>query len=605
MVKNLKHFKHLLTRFRILATVIVVLCFLGFLALNAFENKYKDRFYPGVFVGGVPVGGQSYDEAEKLFDTKANILKQNGLKATFTSINGVVKQVSMPMSVVGLTPDNSTEYFALGDWKSDLQEAYAFGHESNIIFNLKDHMRLLFGKKDFYFNNILLKENTDSFLGDQVYNLMKKSAPARFASVNSKITITKEIEGETINREEVLDVLNKKLITLDETTPDFLINKDIPSVTQEKLKPFLGLATSISKDRNVLFQYQGHEWSVLGPKLVTWLTINTENTIDIDQSKLESYLASTVAKFVDNPPEDSRFAMVEGKLVETVPGKAGTIVDEKSVLEKLQKILIESDSSVGVSTINVPIITIEVAPKITKSGIDKYRILDLVGEVRTNFDGSTADREHNIQIGAAAINGMIIAPGAEFSTIAAIGHVGAEEGYVKELVIKENTTTKEYGGGLCQIATTLFRLALNAGLPITERVNHRFVVHYYDPPGLDATIYGPHPDLRFVNDTGNYLLLQARVEGHEVIMELYGQKDGRSVAISKPLMYDKIPAPEVKYTQTPELPLGQTTCSEAEHDGLTTDVTYSVKYVSGSIKKMTFHSVYQPWQKVCLVGTAK
>ena len=115
------------------------------------------------------------------------------------------------------------------------------------------------------------------------------------------------------------------------------------------------------------------------------------------------------------------------------------------------------------------------------------------------------------------ITGILIAPGQEFSTANTIGEVTEEEGFVKEYVITGGQTVKELGGGLCQLATTLFRMALNTGLPITERVNHAYVIPYYGP-GLDATVYGPHPDFRFVNDTGNYILLQGTAKNNEVIL---------------------------------------------------------------------------------------
>ena len=183
----------------------------------------------------------------------------------------------------------------------------------------------------------------------------------------------------------------------------------------------------------------------------------------------------------------------------------------------------------------------------------------------------------------------------------AIGEVNEEGGFVKEYVIKEDRSVKELGGGLCQIATTLFRLALDSGLPITERVNHRYVVGYYGPC-LDATIYGPKPDLRFVNDTGNYILLQGRVEGDQVIFEFYGQKDDRKVEISEPVLSDELPAPDTRYITTADLKLGEFQCGEYPRKGITADVTYKVSYLDGRINEQNFHSVYQPWSKVCLIG---
>ncbi len=584
--------------------LLLVLIFFGALEYKIFDARYKDRFYPGIYLGGESVGGQTYQEVLDRFQNKITALEKNGLEANFESSQGVEK-INIPMSEIGFTADNSIEYFSVDDWENNLKKAYEWGHGPNPIRNLKEQAELLFIKKDFNFSAELQKFATDSFVEHTIYNFLKKSVPASFSFTGNKAVIKREVMGETIDRNEVLNTLEEKLVHLDITPANFVIKKDTPRVTKEKLEPYLDLAERFAKEENFVFQYGVFERKIKGSKFATWLTINQKNSIGVDRAKLETYLDSNIAKFIASSPQNSRFQMQGGELVETVSGKTGNAIDTTNILEKLEKIIADKNSGVIYNTIYIPIKVVRVEPKVTKETVEKYRIVDLVGAVRTSFNGSTADREHNIKIGAAAVNGIVISPGEEFSTVASIGHVSAQEGYVKEMVIKENKTTKEYGGGLCQIATTLFRLALNSGLPVTERQNHRFVVHYYDPPGLDATIYGPHPDFRFVNDTDSYLLLQARVEGKQVVMELYGQTDGRSVKISSPLVYDKIPAPPTKYIPSAETPLGQTKCTEAPHDGVTTDVLYSVKYPDGTIKEKNFHSVYQPWQKVCLVGTGE
>jgi len=94
-----------------------------------------------------------------------------------------------------------------------------------------------------------------------------------------------------------------------------------------------------------------------------------------------------------------------------------------------------------------------------------------------------------------------------------------------------------------ETAPTLFRAALGAGLPISERQNHSFRVRYYEPAGTDATIYGPHPDFRFVNDSGNHLLLQTRIDGTRAIFEFWGTRDGRIVQRSEPKIYNFVATP--------------------------------------------------------------
>jgi len=595
--------KHPLPKTHRLLFFISVLIFFGVLELQIFEVKYQDRFYPGVFINGESVGGKNYAETLAYFKERAQKLEGDGLHVNFESSKGV-RKIKIPTSTTGLTPDNSVEYFMLGDWEAELQKAYEWGHEEDFLQRSQDQIVLIFKKKNFNFPSVMQREAVDSLLEDNFYVLFKKSVPSRFSFFENKVSVLKEVVGENIDRGEVINVLEEKLARLDTTPANFVTHADVPEITEAKLTPFLNFADRFAKETNLVFQYQRHEWKIKGSRLVTWLTIRKDGLIGIDNIKLEDYLSNMVAKFIDNPPRNSRFEMRSGELVEIASGRKGFVVDINKILQKTEEIILKINFTPEYSTIYMPIEIVEVEPKVTKETVEKYRIKDLVGEVRTSFAGSSADREHNIKIGVAAINGMLIAPGAGFSTVASIGKVTEKEGYVKELVIKENKTTKEYGGGLCQVATTLFRLALNAGLPVTERVNHRFTVPYYNPPGLDATIYGPHPDLRFVNDMNNFLLLQARVEKKEVVMELYGQKDGRISEVSKALIYDKIPAPETKYAQSAEIPIGEVKCFETPHDGVTTDVLYTVKYSDGILKEKNFHSVYQPWQKVCLIGTA-
>ena len=189
-------------------------------------------------------------------------------------------------------------------------------------------------------------------------------------------------------------------------------------------------------------------------------------------------------------------------------------------------------------------------------------------------------------------------------------------GWLPELVIKGNKTVPELGGGLCQIGTTLFRAILASGLPITERQSHSYRVRYYEPAGADATIYEPRPDFRFVNDTGNYLLINGYVEGDEVTFEVWGTKDGRTTLFTGrnetssifkllPKIFNITPPPPKKIVETLDLAPGKTKCTETAHAGADAEFTYSVTYANGTVKKETYRSHYRPWQAVCLVGVEK
>jgi vancomycin resistance protein YoaR len=605
--------------------ILFIAVFLVIDAILYFEFVYADKFYPGVIIGDTNVGGKTYGEVISYFTDRARVLKDTGLRINFLD-GGAVKDIKIPMSAQGLTPDKSFEYFSVGEWEKTVQKAYQFGKVGSLGQRFSEQASLL-SKKNY--NNLpftLYEVSVDSFLSQELDLFLKKTQPARFAvNENGDMYIVSEKIGEKIDKTEIIRVLKKKLALFDVSSENFKTEMNIPITTGEKLAPFLGFAKELSRETGMIFRHDDYRWKAKGATLATWLTITESNTIGLDDNKIDAFFSKTVTPEIENAPKNSRFEMRNGKLKEIIRGRPGNIVNIADAEEKAEKIILEmqktfrkdgkfsalspstsSDASFDPETgaISIPIEISVKDPRITQETIDQYKISDLVGSAKTGFKGSSADRITNITVGASKLNGLLIAPDEEFSAVNSIGYVNEEAGYVKEYVIKDNASVKEFGGGLCQIATTLFRTVLNAGLPVTERANHRYVVSYYGP-GLDATIYGPHPDLRFVNDTGHYLLLQTKVIGNELLIELYGQKDDRKITISEPVLSKRIPAPVTKYIPTFELRAGTERCSETPRSGVTADVTYSVTLPNGNIREQHFNSVYQPWRKICLMGIRK
>ena len=132
-------------------------------------------------------------------------------------------------------------------------------------------------------------------------------------------------------------------------------------------------------------------------------------------------------------------------------------------------------------------------------------------------------------------------PNEEFSFNDYLGAVDASNGYLPELVIKDDVTTPEYGGGICQVSTTAFRAAMRSGMKITGRRNHSYPVSYYGTPGFDATVYKPSPNLTFVNDTGYPVYLDTKIFGTRLIFDVWGKSDGRQVTINGPFVTARRP----------------------------------------------------------------
>jgi len=183
----------------------------------------------------------------------------------------------------------------------------------------------------------------------------------------------------------------------------------------------------------------------------------------------------------------------------------------------------------------------KISPTVTLEKINDLGIKTLLAKGESNFAGSSIARIYNIRLGASKLNGVIIKPGEEFSFNNTLGAIDERSGFESELVIKNGALIPEFGGGLCQVSTTMFRAAIFAGLPIAERRPHSFPVRYYNPQGFDATVYPGIVDLKFINDTPAYLLVQTKISGTKLFFEIYGSDDGRKIALDGPHQYDQQP----------------------------------------------------------------
>ena len=253
--------------------------------------------------------------------------------------------------------------------------------------------------------------------------------------------------------------------------------------------------------------------------------------IRISPEDIHEYLTS-IAPLVNIQPINARFILVNEKAEEFVPAEYGLNLN----LETSKKLIIDAIIN-GVQEVNLSVELIE--PAITLDRVNELGITTLIGRGESDFGGSPSSRIHNIKVGSAKYNGEIVKPDEEFSFNNILGEVDEKSGYQSELVIKGGKLVYEYGGGLCQVSTTLFRSAIMAGLPILERKPHSFPVRYYDPQGYDATIYPGVVDLKFKNDTSNHILIQSRIEGTKLIFDIYGPDDGRKIVLEGPFQYDQ------------------------------------------------------------------
>jgi vancomycin resistance protein YoaR len=243
------------------------------------------------------------------------------------------------------------------------------------------------------------------------------------------------------------------------------------------------------------------------------------------------WLNATLGQSIDVPASEPDMEIENGRVVKFTPPQTGRTLNlYQTTLSVIQSL------EAGETTAQL---TIDTAQPATQLGdLNNLGIKELISRGQSNFGNSPANRKHNIAIGVDKMKGVIIAPGDTFSFNKYLGPVEAAEGFLPELVIKATGTVPEFGGGLCQVSSTTFRAAMQAGLPITERRNHSYAVSYYAPQGTDATIYPGVQDLKFVNDTpGSILIWPYFGPGTTLFFDFYGTKDSRQVILDNPVQY--------------------------------------------------------------------
>ncbi len=237
-------------------------------------------------------------------------------------------------------------------------------------------------------------------------------------------------------------------------------------------------------------------------------------------------------------------------------------------------------------------------------------ITQLVGEATTYYAGSTQPRKDNIFEAMSRFDGVMIAPGEVFSFNDALGDISPETGFVQGKIILGGRTVDGVGGGVCQVSTTLYRAALAGGFPIAARSSHGYRVGFYEqnnfPPGLDAAIYQPTQDLKFINDTDYHILIETSVfPGSDAVQfRLYSTNPGRQVVMEGPVIRNVTPPPATIYEANAEIPPGQSLQVDWAKEGA--DVTWVRIILDASgqeIRRDTIYTHYRPWAAVVQVAS--
>ncbi len=159
--------------------------------------------------------------------------------------------------------------------------------------------------------------------------------------------------------------------------------------------------------------------------------------------------------------------------------------------------------------------------KLTTEGLSKLGISAIIGEFTTR--GFAADSGMNIKRAADQINGTIVQPGATFSLNAATNPRDGAHGYIEAGIIEDGHPARGIGGGVSQVATTLYNAAYFAGMTNVEHKEHSFYISRY-PAGREATVFDDLIDLKFRNDNPTAVMIQTVWAPGSITVRIYGTK---------------------------------------------------------------------------------
>ena len=366
---------------------------------------------------------------------------------------------------------------------------------------------------------------SSALLAHSLDNLSRRiDRPQRDAAIRLRgLTpgVVRGATGRTLDRQATARLIVASLVSLERSPTALPTRISQPRVTASELEPALAQArTALSGPvRLTLGQTR---WRLPRWRIAKMLVPprNGATTLTIGGAGANEFF-ERFQPTVDTPPVDAEFLVLPSDNVTVRPGKPGLELDVEAARKAILAAALSPNDRVARLSVQ------RALPELTTR---EARAMGITGRVAgyTTYYGGDPNRVHNVQLVARMVDGAMIAPGATFSFNQTTGERSPDRGFREAPVIINGELQNGIGGGVCQVSTTVFNAAYEAGLPIESRTNHALYIAHY-PQGRDATVNYPDIDLKFRNDTGKWLLLRTFVGSSALTVKLYGTPQDRRV----------------------------------------------------------------------------
>lgn len=297
-----------------------------------------------------------------------------------------------------------------------------------------------------------------------------------------------------------------------------------------------------------------------------------EYTVD---EQLEKAFVKACSEFNSEPVEGSVYMGSDG-LLYVEGGTDGLTLDEDATLASLQEQVgrWEAGDVVVEATVD------RKSPELTAETLSK--MTDVLGTATTDYSASSWGRAKNVENGTAKINGTFLMPGESFSVTSAVVPFTPENGYELAPSYEAGQVVDSYGGGICQVSTTLYNALLKAELEIDARSNHTMLVSYVDP-SKDAAIAEGVMDLAFTNDTDGPIYIAGSAYYGTLTFTIFGEEtrpSNRSLEFVSEVVSETDPASNIKLVAKTDQNVGYLQQVQSPHQGMSA-VLWKNIYVDG------------------------
>ncbi|MBD0348311.1 MAG: VanW family protein [Thermoleophilia bacterium] len=559
------------------ALVALAVTGLGFLFAGS-----SDTLPVGLRIAGTDVGGLTVGEATKLLESRSRAVY--GVPVVFVAGDKRWRISSRRLELKV-------------DWRAAVEAARERGDGFGPVQGLR-RLGVRFFGADVAPPMRVYEPALGYHLARMARGVNEPSRPAALRLRGLEPVVVPERRGIALHRAAAEDVVVRALAGFARRHAVQLpVRVDRPAVTAADLRPVAAKARR-AVSAPVRISLGKTRWRLPRWRIARLLELPSggSRTLAIGGPAADAYFGR-LGRRTDRPARDAEFAVRPDGTVRVVPHATGRRLDVEATARAILAAALSRNARAAVVTVSA------VAPERTTAQANAMGVRRLVAGYETTYGGD-ANRLHNVRLVAELIDGALIPPGKVFSFNTTTGERTAEKGFLEAPVIINGELQTGLGGGVCQVSTTVFNAAYEAGLPIVERTNHSLYISHY-PQGRDATVNYPDLDLRFTNDTGRWLLLRTFVGSSSLVVNLYGAPTGRRVETeTAPLVVTG--EPSTRRVRDPSLYRGQLVVDDHGEPSRATSVRRRVYNRSGKlIGEATWHSSYRAEPKIVRVGTKR